>query len=49
MLLDPLLKDLDAGCHYVISFADDVVLAFDRVTAGEVEKRANAVLEQVRV
>ncbi|XP_075979228.1 uncharacterized protein LOC142978606 [Anticarsia gemmatalis] len=48
LLLDPLLKGLQEGGHYVQAFADDVVLLFEGDTGQEVERRANAALEYVR-
>ncbi|XP_045458461.1 uncharacterized protein LOC123668812 [Melitaea cinxia] len=48
LLLDPLLRELEAKGDYVQAFADDVVLVFEGETALEIERRANAALECVR-
>ncbi|XP_026331273.1 uncharacterized protein LOC113238652 [Hyposmocoma kahamanoa] len=48
LLLDPLLRELEAKGEMCQAFADDVVLCFDGDTAQEIETRANAVLERVR-
>ncbi|XP_050559320.1 uncharacterized protein LOC126912227 [Spodoptera frugiperda] len=48
LLLDPLLKQLEARGNYCQAFADDVVMLFDGGTALEIEQQANAALEHVR-
>ncbi|XP_050558906.1 uncharacterized protein LOC126912164 [Spodoptera frugiperda] len=48
LLLDPLLKQLEARGDYCQAFADDVVMLFDGGTALEIEQQANAALEHVR-
>ncbi|XP_048000297.1 uncharacterized protein LOC125237346 [Leguminivora glycinivorella] len=48
LLLDPLLKSLEAKGDFCQAFADDVVMAFHGKTALEIERRANSALEYVR-
>ncbi|CAH2109292.1 unnamed protein product [Euphydryas editha] len=47
LLLDPLLRELEAKGVYAQAFADDVVLLFDGETALDIEQRANAALDHV--
>ncbi|KAJ0170097.1 hypothetical protein K1T71_014703 [Dendrolimus kikuchii] len=48
LLLDPLLKDLEARGYYVQAFADDVVLLFDGDSGSSIERGANAALSYVQ-
>lgn len=48
LLLDPLLKSLEAKQIYTQAFADDIVMVFDGRTAHDIELQANAALEHVR-
>lgn len=48
LLLDPLLKSLEARRDYCQAFADDIVLVFDGDTALEIQGRANAALEHIQ-
>ncbi|CAK1602629.1 unnamed protein product [Parnassius mnemosyne] len=48
LLLDPLLKELEARGDRCQAFADDIVLLFAGDTALEIQRRANAALEHVR-
>ncbi|XP_063394129.1 uncharacterized protein LOC134679182 [Cydia fagiglandana] len=48
LLLDPLLKSLQARGDYCQAFADDVALVVDGSTAMEIEAKANSALEHAR-